>query len=384
MLVFMGWQFVGVLWSGHKFNSISVSLIWVLMFFGFLFVSNLINSKERLEEVLFASTLCGGVAGAVGIGQMILFHYGDIIAAPLKTGLNPFWRSLDLFLAKLCVYKILPANIVEILPQQLPFYTDNRANATFSNPVFFACFMIMVLPFAVYCFFYLKDKRKKWISLACTIVIVCGLALSYSRAPYLALGITAFVLLFMGRKQAFKILATTPVLLFLLPSGVYKRLLTLLNTNDVSITTRTSVWDICIETLKKKWVFGMGPGVENVRGILYSLNPPIYQPHAHNVFLQLFLEGGIFGVSVFFALIIWVIAGLMKLCIRSKEGRPLGVALLASFAGFLTCGITDYVLYGPKILQYFMMILGLTLAAKKIYLPKTAGDMSIEFENQIH
>jgi hypothetical protein len=36
-------------------------------------------------------------------------------------------------------------------------------------------------------------------------------------------------------------------------------------------------------------------------------------------------------------------------------------------AGLLICGCTDHVLYGPKILQYFMMILGLAFAGRAIF-----------------
>lgn len=256
-----------------------------------------------------------------------------------------------------------------MLPRQTPFHIYSRASSTFTNPIFFACFLVMVLPLAVYCVFYLKDKKKKWLSLACIVLIVGGIACSYSRAPYLATATTVFVLLFMGWKQALSIVATSPVFLFVFPSGVYKRLLSLLNSKDGSIIIRSRVWDASMETLREKWVWGLGPGVGNVRDILvnqYNVN----QPHAHNLFLQLFLEGGILGGSLFTLIILWILVDMIILCFRSKEGRPFAVAILASMTGFLTCGVTDYVLYGPKILQFFMVLLGLALAGKKIYAKK--------------
>jgi O-antigen ligase len=177
----------------------------------------------------------------------------------------------------------------------------------------------------------------------------------------------------MGWKKALAILATTPVFLIIFPSGVYKRLLSLLNSKDSSIVIRSRVWDASMETLKEKWVWGLGPGVGNVRDILvnqYHIN----QPHAHNLFLQLYLEGGIIGGTLFALIVLWVLVDMVILSFRSKEGRPLAVAIIASLAGFLTCGVTDYVLYGPKILQYFMMLLGLSLAVKKIYRTKKTNE----------
>lgn len=370
MLLFMGWQFIGIFRSKNIGSSVLFSFLWLFMFMGYIFAANLIDSKQRLEQALFAVTLSGGIAGFIGVGQIVLLNYGQLISAKLTTFFNPFWGSLDMFLSKVVVGHLLPANIVAMLPRQVPFHIVNRASSTFTNPVFLACFLVMVLPLAVYCAFYLKEKKKKWISLACIVMIVGGVACSYSRGPYLAVGITVFVMLFMGWKQALAILAITPVFLYIFPSGVYKRLLSLLSSKDSSIIIRSRVWDASMATLKERWVWGLGPGVGNVRDILvnqYNVN----QPHAHNLFLQLYLEGGVLGGALFTLIVLWVIVDMIVLAFRSKEGKPFAVAILASMTGFLTCGFTDYVLYGPKILQLFMVLLGLALAGRKIYAKKT-------------
>ncbi|NLX92352.1 MAG: hypothetical protein GXZ02_00545, partial [Clostridiales bacterium] len=112
MLVFICWQFVGIFWSKNTASSVSFSFLWLFMFLGFLFVSNLLDSKSALDRTLFAITLSGGIAGSIGIGQIILFHYGQIIAEPLNTMFNPFWGKLDVFLAKISVNYILSEKYV--------------------------------------------------------------------------------------------------------------------------------------------------------------------------------------------------------------------------------------------------------------------------------
>lgn len=366
LFAFMIWQFFGLIRTSHILDSFAFSFLWVLMFFGFLFTLELTDSRERLEQLLFFSTLSGGIAGTIGVGQIVLFHFGGYIAEPLKTQLNPFWQIPDVLLTRFVLNTLVPQRFLNELPRQLPIDINDRANSTFSNPVFFACLLVMLLPFAVYCFFYLKDKKKKWVSLACIVMIIGGIASSYSRAPYLAVGVVVVILLCMGWKQALKIMAVTPVFLLILPSGVYKRLLTLLGSGDISVNTRADVWEACIQMLKDKWLLGFGPGVGNIREQLHN-EFGILQPHAHNLFLQYFLEGGILGVLLFSALILCLTAAMIMLCIKSKSGRPFGVAVLASVAGLLICGFTDHVLYGPKILQYFMMILGLAFAGRAIF-----------------
>lgn len=371
ILVFICWQFIGIFRSKSIGSSVLFSFLWLFMFMGYVVVANLINSKQRLEQALFAISLTGGITGTIGVGQIVLLHHGQWITPKLSTFFNPFWGRLDLFLSKVVVEYLLPDKFVTMLPRQIPFQIVTRASSTFTNPIFFACFLVMALPIAVYCTFHLKEKKKKWISLACIVMIVGGVASSYSRGPYLAVGISVFFMLFMGWKQALAILATTPVFLYIFPSGVYRRLLSLLSSKDSSIIIRSRVWDACTETLKAKWVWGLGPGVGNVRDILVS-QYNINQPHAHNLFLQLYLEGGLVGGALFTLIILWVIVDMIVLSFRSKEGRPFAVAILASMMGFLTCGFTDYVLYGPKILQLFMVLLGVALAGKKVYAKKAA------------
>lgn len=371
MLLFICWQFIGIFRSKNIGSSVLFSFLWLFMFMGYMLAADLIDSKKRLEQALFAITLSGGIVGTIGVGQIVLLHHGKWISPKLSTFFNPFWGQLDLFLSKIAVGYLLPNKFVDMLPRQMPLHIVTRASSTFTNPIFLACFLVMALPIAVYCTFYLKEKKKKWISLASIVMIVGGVASSYSRGPYLAVGISVFFMLFMGWKQALAILAITPVFLYIFPSGVYRRLLSLLSSKDSSIIIRSRVWDACIATLKERWVWGLGPGVGNTRDILvnqYNVN----QPHAHNLFLQLYLEGGIIGGTLFALIVLWLLADMVVLAFRSKEGKPFAVAIIASMMGFLTCGFTDYVLYGPKILQFFMVLLGIAFAGKKVYGKKTA------------
>ncbi|HOO25229.1 MAG TPA: O-antigen ligase family protein, partial [Clostridiales bacterium] len=328
-----------------------------------------VKDRESLKKVVYAISLGGGLAGCIGVGQVFLMHYGHYIWEPLATVFNPFWGLLDSFLVKIGVEYLLPKSLLALLPHNAPIRIDARASSTFTNPIFLASYMVMTLPFAVYSIGTAKRKRFKALAFLCVVAIVGGVAGSYSRAPYLALGVTVFIMLFMGWKYALSVLAATPAFLIILPSGVYKRLLTLLDLNDGSIVTRADVWSACMETFRKKWLIGLGPGVGNTRQILIN-QYGIFQPHAHSLFLQLYLEGGVIGGTLFLALIVWIFVDIIILYARSKQNRPLAVTFFASLTGFLVCGITDYVLYGPKILQFFMLFLGLVVAAKRIYAPK--------------
>jgi hypothetical protein len=50
----------------------------------------------------------------------------------------------------------------------------------------------------------------------------------------------------------------------------------------------------------------------------------------------------------------------------SNRGRALGLSFLSGFVGIMACGMLDHVLYGPKIVMYFMFFMGLVEAAFRI------------------
>jgi glycerol-3-phosphate cytidylyltransferase len=76
MLIFIAWQFIGILRSNHIGDSVLFSFIWLFMFMGYIFTAGLIDSKLRLEQVLFAITATGGIAGSIGVGQIVLLNFG--------------------------------------------------------------------------------------------------------------------------------------------------------------------------------------------------------------------------------------------------------------------------------------------------------------------
>lgn len=368
VMIFISWQIIGLIYSDYLLSGLTFIAIWVFMFFGYLAAVNAIDNRRRLDTVIFAGAISGGIAGGIGIFQIFLHHYGAIIDPALKRMFNPFWHPLDTAVAKLAV-AILPKFIVDSMPRQTFVSVAARASGTFTNPLPFATFLVMMMPFAAYCLLYFTSKRKKLLSFVCLILIFGGVASSYSRGPYLALFAAFFVLLFYGKKRTLKLMGLGSAMLAVLmvvARGVFKRLLTLFSNSDISINTRSEIWDACLEMLKDKWLFGYGTGVFNVGKILNDVYK-IKQPHAHNVFLEFWLENGLFGLLIFAAIFIVFAVKMFGLMRKGERERGFAITLLSSIAGFLACGMTDYSFYGMKTLQYLMLILGLAAAAVKIY-----------------
>ena len=153
-------------------------------------------------------------------------------------------------------------------------------------------------------------------------------------------------------------------------SGTVKRILTLLiNKNDISINTRAQVWRAALDMAFKHPVFGYGTGFNNIRQLMHN-DYGVMQPHAHNIFLEIWLENGVLGVALFAAILILFAINLLKLAKKGREYRYYAVTLFASVSGFVLCGMTDCLFYGLKPLQYLMLIFGISQAVFRLFLGK--------------
>lgn len=97
MIAFMAWQYIGIVHSANKPDSLAFSFLWLFMFSGFVFAYNLLDDEKFLEKIFVTIALGGGLAGSIGVGQIFLLRFGHLISPGLSTFFNPFWGSLDFF-----------------------------------------------------------------------------------------------------------------------------------------------------------------------------------------------------------------------------------------------------------------------------------------------
>lgn len=368
---FWGWMLIGCFWSSSVISSLASMGLWLLMICGFYAFSEALPDEACVDSVIKGGSYTAGIAGFIGIIQMVIFHFGNYFFDGLSKVFNPFWRCLDLLIEKLVV--ILPEFILAKMPSTTFHTFETRACGTFSNPIFFASIEVMLIPFCAYFFLCGKEKKERIAGLICLMLSVGGIACSYSRGPYLAAAIVFLILLLYGGKKAAKLCAVGVVCggaVMAAASGTVKRMLTLLSGNDVSVNTRKDIWAAIAESIAKKPVLGYGTGFNNIREILHN-QYNIMQPHAHNILLEVWAENGIIGAAFFAAIFIIFFINIVKLYNQKGKQRDYAVTLFASMAGFVLCGMTDCLFYGLKPLQYMLMVFGLSQAVFTIFLNKT-------------
>ena len=374
-LAFYGWLLAGVVYSGARVSALATLFLWGFFFLGWRSALHTADTVPKLDALLFCGALGGGAAGGIGILQMGLFHYGALVWKPLKTCLNPFWHLLDTGIARLAV-RLWPEKLLPVLQRTEFIAIRDRAAGTFTNPVFYAAFLCMMVPLCAYGVFYFRSRARRLLSLFCLGLTLGGIACSYSRGPYLALAVVFAVLLFYGRKAAWKLLCALAVGiagLAVAAGGVFRRLLTLFHPEDISVNTHAEIWRACFDMLRGHWRFGLGTGVGNVRDALHETYH-INQPHAHNILLELLLENGIVGAALFCAMLVLLAVRLLRLVRQGGKARGTAVTLLAAVAGFCACGMTDDLFYGMKPLCCFLILLGLSECAVRVYAPDQTSE----------
>lgn len=363
--LFYGWMIVGLSYANSIISGLATLGLWLLMFLGFWLCNTWIDSKEKLDKVILGGSIAAGINGGIGVLQALL---RAIVGPKAATLFNPFWHFIDLIFEKI-VY-ILPDFFVKKLPRTTFTVFPTRSSGTFSNPLFYATFLVAMLSLCFYCFLNGKDHKTRKIGLACIVLSLAGIATSFSRGPYIVTVAVFVMLLIYGGVRAKKVMligAVSGVSVLIIFSKVILRILTLGSSDDSSINTRKAIFKAVFEKIPEEFMFGYGTGFDSVRSILHN-EYNIKRAHAHNILLEFHMENGFIGVLLFLLICLVMVFNLYRLYKKGGAARNFGITFFASFIAMCMCGMTDCFFYGLKPMQYFMMILGLAQASVNIFL----------------
>ena len=382
LLAYCAYVTVTAFFSEYRLQCVAVAAMWWFFFLVYLIVVNLLIDQDRADAFLMCIT---GVAGIIGLIACIQYRLDFFIDCNYGSA----WGWLDKY-------------VFEYLPLTLNLAVDpGRAHGTFSNPNMLAQYLVMVSPFVI-CFNFIERRRKlRLFSRISLFLTFAGILFSFSRGGYIALLVLAIALIVINIRRRFATvtLYVISALLFL-PEEVMTRLFsvrkgithsgraagtisTAINNNltrsvpavaaadsnateivttigdDLAISERFEIWHQSIGHILERPFFGYGVGTEPTANLLKP-ESGIPAPHAHNIVLQLLLEGGIF------ALILMCIIGFLAFrkgykLFRSGNNSSfwMGFAVLGFVVCFILHGMVDYPLTTPRLIACFVTILGI-------------------------
>ncbi len=345
VLAFMAVTFFGGIFSVSPETSLKPAMLLCVFMCGYFLTVNLLRTTEWMFRAVGAVVLSAFFVGALGI-------YENFFGT-----LSTVWQDADMF--------------SEI---------EGRVISTFGNPNVLAEFIIMTLPFAAALFFCMKGAPAKLASFA---LFGCGcgcLIYTWSRGAWLGFmfAVMFFILLYSSRSMivVFFGIGLLPFLPFVLPESIISRFTSIGSVADSSTSYRIHIWEACLKLARDNLAGGIGIG-EGAFALVYpryTLAGIESAPHSHNLYLQIAIECGIFGLLIFLALLfLFFQSGISFIKHKSdypesakmKMAKVICLAGMSGIFAILVQGMTDYVWYNYRVFFIFWLCLGVTMAARR-------------------
>lgn len=327
-VIYMIATFTSVTVTGSLFHGLLI--VFFVMFA--LVLENNLDSWSKAEDLVFLMTLAGGFVSLLGIAQYL---FGITGAAD--------WLDSNMF-----------SDI------------STRVYSTLENPNVLAEYLLLIIPLGGAALLTEKNATRRMLMLVCCGLMCVCMILTYSRGGWLGLLMAGglFVVLLKPRLMILLPFALI-AMYFVLPETVISRFTSIGNMKDGSTSYRFAIWMGTLDMLKDYWMCGVGPGTQAFNMIypLYSYDR-VSSQHAHNLFMQIFCDGGVCAFVIFF-LVIFVfsrcICGAMSRT-SSWRSKCYLAAALSGIAGFMVQSMTDYTFYNYRVTLLFWAVLGLGAA----------------------
>ena len=247
-----------------------------------------------------------------------------------------------------------------------------RVESFFDNPNTFAEVLILLLPLVLA----LILSSRHWLSrlMACGVFVVgvAALGMTYSRASWVGIACAMVVMVFLWKPKlipAFAVLCCLAVPF--LPATIWNRILTIGNFSDSSTASRVPLYQAALEVIKKSPFSGAGLGTAATQAYIKEFN--LYHGdapfvHAHNFYLEVWIEAGLLGIIGFVGGMLWNIkraAHSVRHC-GDSTARTITCAAASAMCGAMVCGLADYLWNYPRVMCIFWFVFAMALAGTKL------------------
>ncbi|MFA6307155.1 MAG: O-antigen ligase family protein [Patescibacteria group bacterium] len=233
-----------------------------------------------------------------------------------------------------------------------------------------------------------KEKNLKIISWIFLGIFSAGLFFSFSRSAWLGLAVGLLIMIISViasrnlklQRGLAEVILVMGILLFIL-FGQYQNLITSRlsgegRLEEKSTSERLVSYQESWQLIKNNWLAGAGLGNYTL-ALSQGINPGkagyYYQP-AHNVFMLVWAEAGIFGLIFFSGLIIWALARLFRFSAQSVGSSRDGNKAAILIALFIIMSFDHWFFSLHFGVLFFWLILGVIIADGKY--EKSSADLN--------
>lgn len=315
----------------------------------------------------------------------LMFYFTALLALLLIQGVINSRKALYTFICILLaaitisgLYGIYQSVVgVPVVSSQVDFYVNTdmpgRVYSSFENPNNFAEILVMTIPLYFAMFYTAKTNKQKLIIFLCALPPILAILLTLSRSGWGALAVAMVIFFLFSHRSVLPAMVIAGVCaLPVIPSFLVNRLLTVFQGGDSSTQFRQTIRETLVPVLEKHWLLGTGLGTDSVRAAIREEYTTTELPtwailaHAHNVFLQILAEMGIFGLLAVAALLLTFFASCIKGIIKNPRDRFIIAAGAGSIVGMLIAGTVEYIWFYPRVMLMFWLTIGIALAAVRV------------------
>lgn len=251
-------------------------------------------------------------------------------------------------------------------------HMPGRVFSFFENPNAFANILVYFAPLMFALTFYGKRGWHRLLFAGAFLLCFLAIFMTGSRGGWLALAVSGLVLvLFLCPRWVPLFLLLIPATVPFWPASITSRLMTIFS-SDSSINGRTYIYTAVARIIGSNWLLGVGLGTWALRWAVayydtyFAAFPFI---HAHNVYMQVWAESGIFALIAFLGALIVPLAGAAQAVKHSASAtlRAMAAGCASGIIGFLVFGITDYAWTYPRIMVLFWFLFAMLLCTVKLH-----------------
>lgn len=258
---------------------------------------------------------------------------------------------------------------------------SGRITSTFENSNMLGVFLIMVIPFALSVALRSGKLLVKLTALAsCGIMGIC-LIYTWSRGAWL--GLVLALLVFMLLYDHYIIPVAVPlgalgITVFgdKLGGGLFDSLInrfsSILMMSDSSSVYRLGIWRGAMRVAAENWFTGIGVGTEAFRAVYIRFAESGIETavHSHNLFLQILIETGVVGLSVFIVALVLCIKSGLEIVRRSSPDtafeKAISVSGVSALMAALLQGMTDFIWFNYRIFFFFWVVVAIISASSRV------------------
>ena len=378
---------LSIIWSDSPFVSLKELPLFLAGPLLYFIVVNNVHDEKQINRIIGAVIIVGSLFGIYGILQ-----YNGIDF--------PFW---------------------------IGNYGRGKVFGLFGNAGYFSEYLILSLPIAVSLFLVTKNKIVKLLLFIGVIAMGSTIVLTFTRTPYLALGISFIFMgffffvsreknFFKGNKKIFIAILVVVILitiLFTVPTSLSKKgtIISKIKErasiarigNEFSTGRRTTIWKYTSLMIKDHPWLGSGIGTFKYNSLRYQakfldqgenryLYPYGIAEKAHNEYLQIGAELGIIGLLIFIWLIFAYFNYGLKALKRSRGNiyrQGIIIGLMGSVIAFLVDCLFWFPLHHSFTIFIFWLYLGLFVVMglkeeEVIYKKRILNEKLINDKNDIY